>query len=263
MNKQCLVCGVTFKVQGHKLYCTSKCQKESKNKKDRDLWKLTKFNYIRHPNLYQKEKNCSFCNKLFTPDLRHPKQNTCGPICCRKLRYKLYKDIHLAKYKERYERIKSSQEYKNKARIAAKKWRLNNPEKAKEIARRFKQKHKSKILAKLRKYELRERTCAFCGSSFMPDKNHPLAECCSPKCRNKFWTKRNYEKSKKINIEKSKRYRQKYPEKIKEYTKKLILTGKANENAKRWRLNNLEKARLQVGLSISKKEKKKTKGEKH
>ena len=217
MNKKCLFCGLAFDARGHKLYCSDNCQKESKNKKAKYQWKVSKFNYIHHPKLYQKERNCSFCkcNKLFVPDRRHPKQNTCSTLCYRKLRYSLYKNIHLAKCKKRYEKIKNSPEYRGKVSIAAKRWRLNNPEKAKEIDRRFKQKHKSEILAKLRKYELRERTCAFCGSSFMPDKNHPLTDCCSPRCRNKFWAKRNYEKSKKINIEKSKRYRQKYPEKIK------------------------------------------------
>src|SRR3989338_4594593 len=129
MNKQCLACELPFNAKGHKLYCSPACQKESKNKKARDLWKIKKFDHIRHPYLYKKEKNCSFCSKLFIPDLRHPKQNTCGPICCRKLRYKLYKDIHLAKCKERYEKIKNSPEYRGKVSIAAKRWRLNNPEK--------------------------------------------------------------------------------------------------------------------------------------
>src|SRR3989339_2170561 len=103
------------------------------------------------------KRNCSFCNNLFQPDIKHPKQNTCSTLCCRKLRYKLYKDTHLAKCKERYEKIKNSPEYREKVRLVAKRWRLNNPEKAKEIDRRFKQKHKSEILKKLRKYELKKR----------------------------------------------------------------------------------------------------------
>jgi predicted nucleic acid-binding Zn ribbon protein len=248
MHKKCLLCGSTFEAIGHNLYCGKNCQRTSKNNKAREKWNESRLSLIKYPYNYNKVKSCVICGEDFIPDIRHPKQKTCSKKCSQKARYLAHKEEYSKSNKERYNRIKNTKEYKERVRRTAKKWREKNPERAKEIGRKFKQSHREGILSKLRKYELKERICAICGNKFLPDRNHPLAKCCSPRCRNKFWAKMNYEKNKKININKSKRYRERHPEKIKEYTKKLVLTGKANENAKRWRLNNLEKARLQGRL---------------
>lgn len=243
MNKKCLCCSILFEAKGHKLYCSEACQRISKNERSKEKWKILKFKHITHPNLYQKAKECIFCSKRFIPNICHPLQKTCSPLCCRKLRYKLNKNIISKKSKERYEKIKHTIEYKKKAIKNQYNWRKKNLEKAKEINRRSKLKHREKILAKSRKYELKERICAFCNRSFMPDRNHPLAKCCSQKCRNELWTKHNLEKARMLNIEKSRRYRERHPDKIKELTRKLVESGKANENQKKWRRKYPEKAK--------------------
>lgn len=75
----------------------------------------------------------------------------------------------------------------------------------------------------------------------MPDKNHPIANCCSPGCGKKLWAKNHPEKVKSLNVAKSKRYRERHPEKTKDYTKKLVESGKAAINTKEWAKKNPEK----------------------
>ncbi|MBI2658598.1 HNH endonuclease [Candidatus Woesearchaeota archaeon] len=188
-------------------------------------------------------RNCKFCGNSFEPSIKHPNQNSCNRTCSRKLYYKNNIKIFKKKFKERYEKVKHYPRYKEKVRINQKNWSVQNPERVKEINRKYKENHKNEILAKLRKYELRENACVFCNTKFMPDRNHPMAKCCSQKCRTKLWAKNYPEKFKQINIEKSKRYRERHPEKIKEQSKKSVESGRANKNQKVWRERHLEKAK--------------------
>jgi hypothetical protein len=243
MIKKCVRCNQNYETKGHKMYCSDKCQNSSKRERQRIKWANLKYKYMKHPEKYNKQTRCIVCGKEFMPDIRHPTQRTCSKKCCNKAKYEVHKEGYLEKCKERYNLIKHTQEYKEKSSLRSKKWREQNRERAREIGRRYKQRHWNEILSKLRKYDLKERSCVICKKTYFPDKNHPLAECCSPKCRNKRWRQNNLEKCKIIEREKSMRYRIKYPEKIKEQTRRAVESGKAAKNAARWRIKNPKKVK--------------------
>lgn len=230
MYKLCLLCGSKFEAIGHRLYCGEACQNNSKKKHAREQWLINKFKHIKHPDMYNKEKQCAICSKTFKADIRHPNQRTCSKKCKVKATYEKNKKL-------KYILLEKKCIICGKSFLPDRNYPQINSCSLKCGRKVSYGKHKQL------KYILKERICSLCNRSFMPDRNHPLAKCCSAKCRNKFWAKRNYEKSKKINLEKSKRYRLKYPEKIKEYTKRLVESGKANINAKRWRERNLDRAK--------------------